>query len=315
MPDHFGNHFGPHFGQHFGQEESETEASVVSTEWRQGWCTSFRAELFKAVHGLVSDTLKIALYDSNALLDYSVISGYQADNEISGSGYTAGGFNFPLMLAWDVDPPYIDFTTLNFGPFTASDVRGAIIYNQTQANRALAVLDFGRSLALSNQTLRLNSPGTKDFMRILGVDVSASAWQRGWTHRFRRDLGRGLVDVQSNSFKLALYNSDAQLDSTLNAYSATNEVSGGGYVAGGNAVTLSINESQDPPFLDFSDVSFQNVTESALRGGAIFQLVQGIWYGVYVIDFGDSFAPRDQNVKVIFPFGDVNRAFLKVLSA
>lgn len=52
-------------------------------------CTSFKKELFEAVHDFTSDTFKIALYSSSASLD-ATTTAYSASNEISGTGYSAG---------------------------------------------------------------------------------------------------------------------------------------------------------------------------------------------------------------------------------
>lgn len=109
-------------------------------------CTSFKVELLKGIHNFSAsggDTFKIALYTSSATLDASTTA-YSVTNEVSGSGYTAGGNTLT-----NVDPTssgttaYLDFddTTWSTATITA---RGALIYNSTAAgNPAVAVLDFG----------------------------------------------------------------------------------------------------------------------------------------------------------------------------
>jgi len=109
-------------------------------------CTSFKVELLKGIHNFSAsggDTFKIALYTSSATLDASTTA-YSATNEVSGTGYTAGGNTLT-----NVDPTssgttaYLDFddTTWSTATITA---RGALIYNSTAAgNPAVAVLDFG----------------------------------------------------------------------------------------------------------------------------------------------------------------------------
>lgn len=109
-------------------------------------CTSFKVELLKGIHNFSAsggDTFKIALYTSSATLDASTTA-YSVTNEVSGSGYTAGGNTLT-----NVDPTssgttaFLDFddTTWSTATITA---RGALIYNSTAAgNPAVAVLDFG----------------------------------------------------------------------------------------------------------------------------------------------------------------------------
>ena len=109
-------------------------------------CTSFKVELLKGIHNFSAsggDTFKIALYTSSATLDASTTA-YSATNEVSGTGYTAGGNTLT-----NVDPTssgttaYLDFddTTWSTATITA---RGALIYNSSAVgNPAVAVLDFG----------------------------------------------------------------------------------------------------------------------------------------------------------------------------
>jgi hypothetical protein len=106
-------------------------------------CSSFKEELLKGVHDFENDTFKIALYTSSATLDASTTA-YTTSNEVTGSGYTAGG--------QDLDSPTVTLSgTTAFVDFadetwtTASiTARGALIYNSTAAgNPAVAVFDFG----------------------------------------------------------------------------------------------------------------------------------------------------------------------------
>ena len=106
-------------------------------------CSSFKEELLKGVHDFENDTFKMALYTSSATLDASTTA-YTVTNEVSGTGYTAGG--------QDLDSPtvtlsgttaFVDFAdeTWTGASITA---RGALIYNSTAAgNPAVAVFDFG----------------------------------------------------------------------------------------------------------------------------------------------------------------------------
>jgi hypothetical protein len=108
----------------------------------QGLCSSFKLESWQAIHDLSTDTLKLALYTASATLgpDTTV---YAVTNEVSGAGYTAGGVtlaNAQLSLMDKVAFLSFDNPTWAGASFVT---RGALIYNSTKADRAIAVLDFG----------------------------------------------------------------------------------------------------------------------------------------------------------------------------
>ena len=107
----------------------------------QTLCTSFKAELYQAVHNLLTDTIKIALYTNNATLDESTTV-YTTSNEITGTGYTAGGVVMTgITVSTSGQIAYVNFANASWsGALTA---RGALIYNASQGNKAIAVLDFG----------------------------------------------------------------------------------------------------------------------------------------------------------------------------
>ena len=107
-------------------------------------CTSFKTQLFGGEHDLDTDTIKMALYTSSASLDASTTA-YTTSNEVSSSGtnYTAGGntLTSPVITSSGTTA-YVDFadSTWSNASFTA---RGALIYNASKSNKAIAVLDFG----------------------------------------------------------------------------------------------------------------------------------------------------------------------------
>jgi hypothetical protein len=107
----------------------------------QTLCSSFKAQLYEAVHNLVTDTIKIALYTNNATLDDSTTV-YTTSNEITGTGYTAGGVVMTgITVSTSGQIAYVNFANASWsGALTA---RGALIYNASQGNKAIAVLDFG----------------------------------------------------------------------------------------------------------------------------------------------------------------------------
>ena len=103
--------------------------------------TSFKAECWQAVHNLLTDTLKIALYTGNASLD-AATTAYSSTNEITGSGYTAGGLVLTgVTLGTSGYTAYVSFANPSWtGALTA---RYALIYNASKADRSVAALDFG----------------------------------------------------------------------------------------------------------------------------------------------------------------------------
>ena len=94
------------------------------------------------------DTFKLALYTSSATLNSSTTV-YSATNETSGAGYTAGGGTLSLTTPNAVGGTYLSGTTayLTFNDYTWTSATissaGALLYNVTQGNKAVAVLSFG----------------------------------------------------------------------------------------------------------------------------------------------------------------------------
>jgi hypothetical protein len=111
--------------------------------------TSFKAELLQGIHDFNTDTFKIALYLATADLGANTTV-YGATGETSGTGYVAGGIT---MTGISVNTAgYVNFANVTWNPavFTA---RGALIYNSTKGNKAVAVLDFGSDKTATNTFL------------------------------------------------------------------------------------------------------------------------------------------------------------------
>jgi O-acetylhomoserine/O-acetylserine sulfhydrylase-like pyridoxal-dependent enzyme len=118
----------------------------------QAMCTSFKVEILDGIHafgttvtraGTGADTFKIALYTSAATLG-ATTTGYTTSDEVVGTGYSAGGNTLTISQAPTSTgtTAWLDFadTTWTNATITA---RGALIYNSTQSNKSVAVLDFG----------------------------------------------------------------------------------------------------------------------------------------------------------------------------
>ncbi len=113
--------------------------------------TSFKLQLYTGVHNLSTNTLKVALYTASANLDESTTE-YNSTNEVSGGGYTPGGVTLSgVTISSD---GYTAFVNFNDAVFNASvTARCALIYNFTQANKSIAVLDFGSDKTSTNFTI------------------------------------------------------------------------------------------------------------------------------------------------------------------
>lgn len=123
----------------------------------QALCTSFKSELLGGIHDLDTDTIKIALYTSSATLD-ATTTAYSATNEVSGTGYTAQGETMTTpVISTSGTTAYIDFADVTWSSATIT-ARGALIYNSSKANRAIAVLDFGGDKTSTNGDFTIQLP-------------------------------------------------------------------------------------------------------------------------------------------------------------
>ena len=123
-------------------------SSIVQTQ-----TTSFKSQLYQAVHNMLTDTLKIALYTANADLNADTTV-YSATNEVTGTGYVAGGVALTgVTLNTSGYIAYINFNNVVFNASVTA--RCALIYNVTQGNKSIAVLDFGSDKTSTNFTITM----------------------------------------------------------------------------------------------------------------------------------------------------------------
>ena len=111
--------------------------SIVQTQ-----TTSFKAELYQGIHDLTTDVIKIALYTASADLNEDTTV-YNSTNEVPNTGtYVAGGAQLtPITIGTSGYTAFVGFPNISWtGAITA---RCALIYNSTQGNKSIAVLDFG----------------------------------------------------------------------------------------------------------------------------------------------------------------------------
>lgn len=118
----------------------------------QAMATSFKVEILTAYHNFgttalraatTADVFKIALYTSSATLS-AATTAYSATNEVSGTGYTAGGNTLTIsqVPTSTSTTAWLDFADSTWTSATIT-ANGALIYNSSQGNRAVAVLAFG----------------------------------------------------------------------------------------------------------------------------------------------------------------------------
>lgn len=134
----------------------------------QAICSSFKQEVLEGLHDFASggDTFKIALYTSSASLDSSTTA-YTSSNETTGTGYTAGGNTLTSQsVTLSGTTAYIDFADSSWASSTIS-AAGALIYNSTNANRAVCVLNFGGTYSSTNGTFTVQFPAATTTTAIL----------------------------------------------------------------------------------------------------------------------------------------------------
>ena len=111
----------------------------------QAMCTSFKKELLEAKHNFLAsggNSFKLALYTSSATLG-AATTAFTTTGQATGTNYTSGG-----AALTNVNPTssgttgFTDFADLTFGTATIT-ARGCMIYNDTNADRSVATIDFG----------------------------------------------------------------------------------------------------------------------------------------------------------------------------
>jgi len=118
-------------------------------------CNSFKQELLGGVHDLDTHTLKIALIKGShsgtynaSTTNYSNVTGNS--DEASGTGYSAGGQNLDsASITLSGSTAFVDFADEVFSTATVS-ADGAIIYNSSASNKAIAVFSFGSTVTSTN---------------------------------------------------------------------------------------------------------------------------------------------------------------------
>ena len=136
-----------------------------------GISISFRSQILLGEHDLDTDSLKLALYSSSASLSDGTTV-YTTSNEVVGTGYVAGGV---VLTGIDVTTDSsVAVVSITDAVVTASTItaRGALIYNSSQANKAVAVFDFGADKSSTDGDFTIQFPAAAAATAIIRIKSS-----------------------------------------------------------------------------------------------------------------------------------------------
>jgi hypothetical protein len=146
----------------------------------QAMTTSFKVEILDGVHNFgtgvirastAADVFKIALYTSSATLGASTTA-YTTSNEVSSSGtnYAAGGKTLTIsqVPTFTTTTAWLDFDDITWDSATIT-ANGALIYNATQGDKAVAVLAFGGDKTSTAGNFTIQFPAAASTTAILRI--------------------------------------------------------------------------------------------------------------------------------------------------
>ena len=135
-------------------------------------CTSFKSELLSGVHDFATagDTFKLSLYTSSSTINNASTTIYTTSDEVADSGsYSAGGGSLANQaVSTDGTTAIVDFDALSFTSATIT-ARYALIYNSTDSNKAVCVLDFGSDQTSTSGTFTIQFPSAGASTAIIRV--------------------------------------------------------------------------------------------------------------------------------------------------
>ena len=137
----------------------------------QAVCNSFKQEILEGIHDFETggDVFKLSLYTSAANLSASTTV-YTSTSEVSATGqYVAGGGTLTgQQTSLDTSVAIVDFADLSFTGVTLT-ARGALIYNTSESNKAVCVLDFGADKTATSGTFTIQFPAFTSAAAILRI--------------------------------------------------------------------------------------------------------------------------------------------------
>ncbi len=135
-------------------------------------CTSFKSELLSGVHDFATagDTFKLSLYTSSSTINNASTTVYTTSDEVADSGsYAAGGGSLANQaVSTDGTTALVDFDDLSFTSATIT-ARYALIYNSSDSNKAVCVLDFGTDQTSTSGTFTIQFPSAGASTAIIRV--------------------------------------------------------------------------------------------------------------------------------------------------
>ncbi len=140
--------------------------------------------------------------------------------------------------------------------------------------------------------------------------------QQGATNAFKTGLATGSFNFNTDTFKIALYTANADLGPTTASYTSNNEVSGTGYSAGGQTLTVSVAPTIGPvPTDTVAYLSFNNVTWNpasfTCRCAVIYKYDGATNPTVCVLDFGSD-KTATLTFQVQFPTANNTNAIIRI---
>jgi len=131
------------------------------------------------------------------------------------------------------------------------------------------------------------------------------------TTSFKAELYEGIHDLLTDTIKIALYTAFADLDAGTTAYVTTYEITGTGYVAGGNTLTgATVQATGTTVFVSFNNTSWANASFTC-RGALIYNASKAN-RSVAVLDFGNDKIVSNQTFTVQFPANAANSAIIRM---
>jgi len=133
-----------------------------------------------------------------------------------------------------------------------------------------------------------------------------------------------LMEAQHNfttgtgdTFKLALYDNNASFTAATTDYTATDEIVGTGYTAGGGTLTnITPTTSSTTALTDFADLTFSTATITDAHGALIYNTTAGAGTGttntVLVLDFGSDKSSSAGDFTIVFPTADASNAIIRI---
>ena len=138
-------------------------------------CNSFKKELLEAKHDFTQttgDKFKLALYTSQASIgaDTTAYPGDSSGNQVPDTGQYAqgGGALVNALVSTQGTVAFVDFSDLSFTGVTLT-ARGALIYNTSNSNKSVCVLDFGSDKTATSGTFTIQFPNPNNTQAIIRI--------------------------------------------------------------------------------------------------------------------------------------------------